>query len=395
MSRMLSLLSLFAFISAVLASVSDADVESRRERFWAAAAGTGDSVGKHSKGGHDHRKHEDKHKKQKGDHRKHKDDGRGEESVCHRWDWRKNSLKLLVEMPAAGLFADLKGHDKFEISSITKFNDEYVMVFDSLMELGFTDDRLLYKGENNYLAGSPGNDSEYEAIVSRPRLGTLIAIKEAHESNSGNWHPIAYELQVQPDRSVKIVSECPLDYALRDGDKKGIEGAAYIDKGDDGEFLLALCEGNYCEGNKARGREIGNGRLILTQLQANETGCVWATQRVLHIPKSAAFKDYSDIDILGQGTKQHIVISSQEDAAIWIGHFNTETFEFEEEGTVLHFPRMGSGCEVQYCNIEGVQFIDDTRIITTTDRAKKDQPWGCSAKDQSVQVFALPAGSKV
>jgi hypothetical protein len=92
---MLSLLSLFAFFSAVLASVSDADVESRRERFWAASAGTGDSVGKHSKGGHDHHKHEDKHKK-------HKDGGKGEESVCHRWDWRKKSLKLLVEMPAAG-----------------------------------------------------------------------------------------------------------------------------------------------------------------------------------------------------------------------------------------------------------------------------------------------------
>jgi hypothetical protein len=38
-----------------------------------------------------------------------------------------------------------------------------------------------------------------------------------------------------------------MDFVLKDGDKKGIEGAAYIDKGDDGEFLLALCEGNYCE----------------------------------------------------------------------------------------------------------------------------------------------------
>jgi hypothetical protein len=76
----------------------------------------------------------------------------------------------------AGLFADLKGHDKFEISGITKHNDEYVMVFDSLMELGFTDDRLSFKGENNYLAGSPGNDSEYEAIVSRPKTSALLQV---------------------------------------------------------------------------------------------------------------------------------------------------------------------------------------------------------------------------
>lgn len=122
------------------------------------------------------------------------------------------------------------------------------------------------------------------------------------------------------------------------------------------------------QGNRERGREIGNGRLVLAQLQANETGCVWATQRVLHIPKSAAFRDYSDMDIRGQGKKQDIVISSQEDAAIWIGHINTETFEFEEEGTILHFPRMGRGCDVQYCNIEGVQFIDECVPVTLVPR---------------------------
>jgi hypothetical protein len=113
------------------------------------------------------------------------------------------------------------------------------------------------------------------------------------------------------------------------------------------------------QGNKKRGREIGNGRIVLAKLQANSTGCVWATQRVLHVPKSAAFNDYSDIDIRGKGPKQHVVISSQEDAAIWIGHINTETFEFIGEGSILHFPRVGRDCEVQYCNIEGVQFIDE------------------------------------
>jgi hypothetical protein len=74
----------------------------------------------------------------------------------------------------AGLFADVKGHDKFEISSITQHQGEFVMVFDSLMELGFTDDTLTYKGVNNYLAGSPGNDSEYEAIVTRTKTSMML-----------------------------------------------------------------------------------------------------------------------------------------------------------------------------------------------------------------------------
>jgi hypothetical protein len=91
MSRILSMLSLFALFTAVSASVGDADVESRPQRFWAEA---GDGVSKRSEGRHDRHKHKDKHK----------DDGKGEESVCHKWDWRKKSLKLLVEMPAAGRF---------------------------------------------------------------------------------------------------------------------------------------------------------------------------------------------------------------------------------------------------------------------------------------------------
>jgi hypothetical protein len=41
------------------------------------------------------------------------------------------------------------------------------------------------------------------------------------------------------------------------------------------------------------------------------------------------------------------------------------------------------------------RLLCSNRIITTTDRAKAGQPWGCSAKDQSVQVFALPAGTKI
>jgi hypothetical protein len=28
--------------------------------------------------------------------------------------------------------------------------------------------------------------------------------------------------------------------------------------------------------------------------------------------------------------------------------------------------------------------------MTVTDRAKKDQPWRCVARDQSVQIFSLP-----
>lgn len=50
-----------------------------------------------------------------------------------------------------------------------------------------------------------------------------------------------------PDGSLKELQVCHIDFPLPQGDKKGWEGAEYIDKGPEGEFLLGLCEGNHCE----------------------------------------------------------------------------------------------------------------------------------------------------
>lgn len=101
---------------------------------------------------------------------------------------------------------------------------------------------------------------------------------------------------------------------------------------------------------------------MLSKLDDTEPGCVWKFQRHIHVPKSANFKDYSDIDIEGEGANARVIISSQEDAAVWIGRIDTDTFEFKDEGAVLHFPRAGPDCEMQYCNVEGVQFIDECAL---------------------------------
>lgn len=45
-------------------------------------------------------------------------------------------------------------------------------------------------------------------------------------------------------------------------------------------------------------------------------GCIWETLRKIKIPKSAAFIDYSAIDISHDG---RVVITSQENSALWLG----------------------------------------------------------------------------
>jgi hypothetical protein len=40
----------------------------------------------------------------------------------------------------------------------------------------------------------------------------------------------------------------------------------------------------------------------------------------------------------------------------------------------------------------GVQWLDAYRLLITSDRAKSDQPFWCSFKDQMVHIMALPHG---
>lgn len=53
-----------------------------------------------------------------------------QKSICERTDWRKQSLKLIKEIPFAGLFRDLQGEYKFEASGLVHVNDTYYVVFD-------------------------------------------------------------------------------------------------------------------------------------------------------------------------------------------------------------------------------------------------------------------------
>lgn len=328
------------------------------------------------------------HKKHGKHHGHHHHGHSSDSSVCEEGVWREKVLKLVHEIPVAGLFEDLKGHSKFEASGITHVNRSYVVVFDSLQELGVTGPNLEYKGSDNFLAGDSGPEPEYEAICHRSRTDTLLAIHEG-EQDGDVWFAKSIEVRINEDQSVTYLSTCKVDFALPEGNKKGWEGAEYVDKGDEGEFLLGVCEGNHCQGSKGRGKERGNGRIVVTKLVEDAEGCKWETQKLVKLPPF--FKDYSDIDITASG---RVAVSSQEDSAVWVGQMNMTTFEIEGEGTTLHFPRSADGCQPIYCNIEGVHFIDDVRIMTVSDKAKRDQHWQCVEKDQSVQIFALPSNVK-
>lgn len=56
--------------------------------------------------------------------------------------------------------------------------------------------------------------------------------------------------------------------------------------------------GNYCKGGR-RGRERGNGRVVVAEFWKNATGCGWEVVKKAVIPPSADFQDYSGMDFRG------------------------------------------------------------------------------------------------
>jgi hypothetical protein len=112
--------------------------------------------------------------------------------------------------------------------------------------------------------------------------------------------------------------------------------------------------------------------------------------KVIDIPATADFIDYSGMALRGN----RMAITSQENSAIWVGTFDVEQLEFTSEGTVYNFPR-DNHCDMIYCNVEGIQWLDDVRIVIASDKAKKDQPFRCVAKEQRVHIFALPESADV
>jgi hypothetical protein len=211
----------------------------------------------------------------------------------------------------------------------------------------------------------------------------------------GSYHAVIEELDMGPtDYTVKAA--CPTDFAF-EGTSKGFEGGIAVRDVDNRLVVLGLCEGNYCSEKYKNDR--GHGRLVAMTRGALDDGtCEWQTLRVISIPESADFADYSAITMDAEG---RVAISSQEDSQIWVGkllgqiaeegRWNIAEIEFDHEkkGKKFNFPK-NDMCQTIYCNIEGIHWINDEMLLAVSDKMKSKQDFRCFEKDQSVHVFVLP-----
>ncbi len=126
--------------------------------------------------------------------------------------------------------------------------------------------------------GASGNG--LEGIAWSPRLKRNFIVVEPS--------PTVFEF----DDKWSLVARRNIKGLKFNSDNKGIEGLTYIDVGATG-YLIALCEGNFCDGGK-RGREVGNGRVLVMKV----TGVAGDLSfKMVNVPSSAKFTDYSGIDM--------------------------------------------------------------------------------------------------
>lgn len=335
----------------------------------------------------------------------------------------KSTLKSIAERTIYGLlrYDATAGETRFEASDVIRVDDHFYVVCDSSWSILKISDGLPLLSRDNQLIHHDASfqppshqDSGFEAIIhdmSSFSHGAghedFYLVRESVETTTASGKSI-YDAQIMKvhvtDSSYSVVETCHSEFTF-EGDSKGFEGAASL-RGSDGVlYILGLCEGNFCE--ETRGKEPGNGRVVIMAKELDDKaqdGCIWKTKRVLKLPPTANFVDYSALAI--HHSTQSVAITSQENSQLWVGQlsggsdgaFDPEAAEFSE-GEVFDFPRAPATCEVQYCNIEGIHWVSGKKdegtpqmLVAVSDKMKSKgrQDAACQDKDQSIHLFTLP-----
>eukprot|EP00557_Chaetoceros_sp_GSL56_P001582 CAMPEP_0176500304 /NCGR_PEP_ID=MMETSP0200_2-20121128/13454_1 /TAXON_ID=947934 /ORGANISM="Chaetoceros sp., Strain GSL56" /LENGTH=613 /DNA_ID=CAMNT_0017898911 /DNA_START=1723 /DNA_END=3561 /DNA_ORIENTATION=- len=302
-------------------------------------------------------------------------------------NYSSHTAKTAYEMPFAALFKDTRGEKKFEASSIFNLNGTYYAVCDNSWAISKFDSDLAPFSDKNLMIGEPNREAEdsgYEAIFILQNTVYVVRESVKHPNgvvtsnstlpssstlNNMTYHAIIEELEIHGNE-YDIINQCSCEYEF-EGDSKGFEGAFGLE-GVDGElYILGLCEGNYC--SESRKSEKGNGKIVLMK----KKDCLWQTLRVIDVPSTAYFTDYSDISIRPNGK---VAITTQEDSAVWIGQLtgiqngkllNPDTVSFDATvHEVYYFPKSNT-CQTIYCNVEGITFINDDMLMAVSDQMKK------------------------
>ncbi|CAF4767116.1 unnamed protein product, partial [Rotaria sp. Silwood1] len=308
--------------------------------------------------------------------------------------------------------------DAFETSGVVLRPDTLIMyiIFDNTFQIGVFCTWLAIRTINctNKLLDWPDNtfnklNSEFEGIAYNSLTDTYFIVQETISSNvsSNEYNSNIFEVQITTNvtfSSINLIQSCRINWTF-ESTSKGFEGLEFMmHHKRNKNYLLALCEGNKCKpqsNSEDPVTSLGNGKLVV--LDKHETthnnSCQWVSVGIINLPFDIKFRDYSAISAYKQNTSTYIAVTSQVNSQVWIGIIEeidqNPYFRITSSNKtgVYNLPRTivnGSMCAKEYCNIEGVAWINENQLILVSDLAKKSHGVLCFRKDESIHYFSLP-----
>jgi uncharacterized protein YjiK len=264
--------------------------------------------------------------------------------------------------------------DKHEASGVLFLNNEIFVVFDNysmIAKINIEFDKAKLFGENKKGIG-------YEGITYDNVNDRFYLIEESLD-NKGALN--ARLRSASKDFTIEFKKWLKYNFQ---SDNKGFEGLTIVTKNDE-TYVLALCEGNDCDSGKIS-KIHGAGRIKVFETKGKK----WKYIASIRLPPSLQFMDYSGIDV---NNKNILAITSQGSSAVWTGELDVKNWKIVDLGHVYNFPKDKNGNKI-YCNIEGVSWIANDRLVAVSDAKKKEQPEECHEKDQSIHIISIKTPNK-
>ena len=284
-------------------------------------------------------------------------------------------LELLAEDKLSNLLIGDNTPNRLEASGVFFLDGFFYLIFDNLRQIAKIKKDLSDLQENCLFPIDRENIKDaFEDITYNYQKQKFYLVIEGSEQKKG-----IYQAQIEEyDRYFNFLESNWVDFSF-ESENKGFEGLEWVEKNGK-EYLLAMCEGNKCQGGK-KGRQPGGGRIQVLQKKEN----YWEKIQTIKLPKSVQFEDYSAISL----EHNRLAVISQASAKLWIGTFSDDEWDFVDEGVVYAFPTNEQG-KIIYCNVEGICWLNPNQIVVVSDKCKTSkQSKRCKKKDRSVHIFNI------
>jgi uncharacterized protein YjiK len=278
------------------------------------------------------------------------------------------TLKLVRESKLSSLYGV---SSSYQASGVQVLGSELYVIFDNKNQVGKMP-TTLFEGTATYTPGTLSSSTDqYEGI-------TFDSYNTQHFYLVQEVSP-AMVVQLDGTGSAQGESYQSTGFNFSDANK-GFEGIAWLRRNNN-DYLLALCEAGGC--GSTTGTSVPGTIKVLAQ-----SGSSWSVAATISICADASctsgpMSDYSDIALRQNADGSFkVAITSQESKKLWMGTLSATAWSLSG-GTLYDAP------SADYCNLEGVTFLSDTRLAMVSDQDKTGSA-SCNNEDESVHIFDLP-----